>query len=90
MNPWKDDGTQDHTAIYSDLDWKENPTKASIICLGVMIVLNPIIFLFCRVLSRLLPRRLCDEEEGRRIQAEDAANKESLNNDEEAVAPVVY
>lgn len=65
-NPYAegDTPTQDDDAIYGSIAWKNNTTAAVILVLGVLFAANPIIFMVCRTLSRLLPRRLCEEESG--------------------------
>ena len=56
---------EDDDAIYvSILAWKNNTTAAVVMLLGVLFAANPIIFMVCRTLSRLLPRRLCEEDSG--------------------------
>jgi hypothetical protein len=59
-NPYADGDTpsQDDDAIYDSLAWKNNTTASAILVLVVLFVANPIIFVMCRALSRLLPRRL--------------------------------
>ncbi|KAL3774702.1 hypothetical protein ACHAW5_003774 [Stephanodiscus triporus] len=61
-NPYADGETptQDDDAIYSSLAWKNNTAGAAILSVIVLIVANPIIFMMCRALSRLLPRQLCE------------------------------
>ena len=63
-NPYADDGTQSDDAIYDSLAWKNNNKSAMILSVGILLVGNPIIFLLCRAVSRLPPRRLCGEGEG--------------------------
>ena len=65
-NPYADGDTptEDDDAIYGSIAWKNNTTAAVILVLGVLFAANPIIFMVCRTLSRLLPRRLCEEESG--------------------------
>jgi hypothetical protein len=62
-NPYAegDTPTQDDDAIYSSLAWKNDAAGAAILSVIVLIVANPIIFMICRALSQLLPRRLCEE-----------------------------
>ena len=50
---------------------------------GVLFVANPIVFVFCRAVSRMLPRRLLDNSE---VQL--SYKGQSFDNDDEAV--VVY
>lgn len=52
-NPYNEDKT-----IYSWLDWKTDTASAIMLALFVLIIVNPAVFVFCRSLSRLLPRRL--------------------------------
>jgi hypothetical protein len=63
-NPYADGDTptQDDDAIFGSLAWKNNTTASVILFLGVLFAVNPIIFMMCRALSRLLPRRLCEED----------------------------
>lgn len=80
-NPYVDtDEDKTDDAIYSTLAWKNNTTTAAIVSLGVVFIANPVIFLFCRALSRILPRRLCE--------VSDEQGSAKLHDDEEAV--VVY
>lgn len=80
-NPYVDtDEDKTDDAIYSTLAWKNNTTTAAIVSLGVVFIANPIIFLFCRALSRILPRRLCE--------VSDEQRSAKLHDEEEAV--VVY
>ena len=62
-NPWQRAGYKDDDAIYPPLRWKTETTQAAILCVIIMLVSNPIVFVFCRWLSRILPLRLIDEEE---------------------------
>ena len=80
-NPYVDtDEDKTDDAIYSTLAWKNNTTTAAIVSLGVVFIANPVIFLFCRALSRILPRRLCE--------VSDDQGSTQLHDEEEAV--VVY
>ena len=65
-NPYADGDTptEDDDAIYGSIAWKNNTTAAVVLVLGVLFAANPIIFMVCRTLSRLLPRRLCEEDSG--------------------------
>jgi hypothetical protein len=56
--------TQDDDAIYSSLAWKNQTTQASIFVAVVLIVVNPIIFVVCMALSRLLPLQIATGNEG--------------------------
>ena len=75
-NPYADgeDATRDDDAIYNSIAWKDNPDGAAIVSVVVLFVVNPVIFLAYRTLSRLLPRRLCEDGGG------------TGNTDEEAVS----
>lgn len=85
-NPYKDDGSRDDDAIYNTIAWKNDPATAGLVCAGVFFVGYPVVFSFCRMVSRLPPRRLCDEED-RKFEAGGTAEKEgTLVNDEEAPA----
>jgi hypothetical protein len=61
-NPYADGetATQNDDAIYDSLAWKNDTAEAAIVSVIVLIVANPIIFMMCRALSRLLPRQLCE------------------------------
>jgi len=83
-NPYADDGTQNDDAIYASLAWKTDTTGAATLSVGVLFVANPVIFLFCRVLSRLLPRRLYEEEGQQSFKGQ-----QQSFNDEEAVMGMV-
>lgn len=84
-NPYKDDGSRDDDALYESLRWKTNTSGTAILSVLVVFVLSPLVFLLCRALSRLLPRRLCENVEGSAI----FRGPKSFDNDEEAAA-VVY
>jgi len=79
-NPYKDDGTQDDDAIYGSIAWKAKPIDTTILVVGVFFLVNPIVFLVCRLLSRLLPRRLVRGEENEQL----FKGGKSSRNDEEA------
>lgn len=84
-NPYKDDGSRDDDALYESLRWKTNTSGTAILSVLVVFVLSPLVFLLCRALSRLLPRRLCENVEG----SATFRGPKSFDNDEEAAA-VVY
>ena len=67
----------------SQLAWKNDTVGAVVMTIGVLFVANPIVFVFCRAVSRMLPRRLLDNSE---VQL--SYKRQSFDNDEEAV--VVY
>ena len=67
----------------SQLAWKNDTVGAVVMTVGVLFVANPIVFVFCRAVSRILPRRLLDNSE---MQL--SYKRQSFDNDEEAV--VVY
>lgn len=79
-NPYVDDGSQDDDAIYPSLKWKKNPGSSTILSVLVLFVVNPIVFMLCRAVLRLFPRRLYENS--------DKERKTHDGNDEEAV--VVY
>lgn len=93
-NPYYDDGTRDNDAIYDSMAWKENPTTAAIISVAVFFIAYPVVFLFCRALSRLPPMRFCEQKGEHsfkgQIQATQDMVAHNFENDEEAVAAVVY
>lgn len=62
-NPWQEAGYQDDDAIYPPLRWKTNTGMVIVLCVILMCVVNPIVFLICRWISRLLPKRLAEVEE---------------------------
>lgn len=57
-NPYEEDGTQSDDAIYASLAWRDDSRGAAILTVGVLAVGNPVVFLVCRGVSRLFPRRL--------------------------------
>jgi len=61
-NPYRESGAQDDDAIYSSLRWKTNTASAVTTAVLVLVVANPILFLLCRAVSRLPPRRLVTTE----------------------------
>ena len=81
-NPWRAEDDDDD-ALYDSLAWKNNTVFAVVMSVAVLLVFNPIIFLLCRAVSRLPPRRFCGEGEGQQHF------KGQSPNDEEAAA-VVY
>jgi len=66
-NPYKDDGSQDDDAIYDSLAWKNDTVKALRLSLMLVFVANPIIYLLCRLVSRLPTKRLCEDCEGQQL-----------------------
>lgn len=60
-NPYKESGAQDDDAIYSSMRWKTDSASAVTVAALVLLVANPIVFLLCRAVSRLPPRRLVDK-----------------------------
>ena len=50
--------SDDSSPIYAWLDWKNSMHSAILLALFVLILLDPAIFLMCRNVSRMLPRRL--------------------------------
>ena len=65
-NPYAngEDAARDDDAIYDSVAWQNNPDGAAIVSVVVLFVVNPVIFLACRALSRLLPGRSCEEGGG--------------------------
>lgn len=64
-NPNKNDGSDDgdlesndDDAIYTVMSWKNNTTFAVILSVALLLVIIPGIFFICRVVTRLLPRRV--------------------------------
>lgn len=66
-NPDADEGNDD--ALYATLAWKNNTAGAAALSAGLLCVANPVSFLVCRALSRLLPRRLHEEGEQQEFQS---------------------
>ncbi|KAL7518710.1 hypothetical protein ACHAWX_003520 [Stephanocyclus meneghinianus] len=60
-NPYKESGAQDDDAIYSSMRWKTDTASAVTVAALALLVANPIVFLLCRAVSRLPPRRLVDK-----------------------------
>mmetsp|Transcript_19534 Transcript_19534/g.42480 ORF Transcript_19534/g.42480 Transcript_19534/m.42480 type:complete len:306 (-) Transcript_19534:468-1385(-) len=60
-NPYEEDGTQSDDAIYASLAWRNDTRGAAILTAGVLVVGNPVVFLVCRGVSRLFPRRLRED-----------------------------
>lgn len=93
-NPYNNGVDQDDDGIYSSIAWRNNPARSGIICGGVFFIGYPVIFMICRLLSRLPPMRCCEEEDRKFEAGETGENVEtkpgSLNNDEEAPQAVVY
>eukprot|EP00578_Thalassiosira_sp_NH16_P027103 CAMPEP_0181082538 /NCGR_PEP_ID=MMETSP1071-20121207/3674_1 /TAXON_ID=35127 /ORGANISM="Thalassiosira sp., Strain NH16" /LENGTH=302 /DNA_ID=CAMNT_0023164129 /DNA_START=226 /DNA_END=1134 /DNA_ORIENTATION=- len=81
-NPYKEDGTQDDDAIYASIAWMNNPKVTSIVVVGIFFLVNPAVFFMCRAVSRLIPRRFCDEEEKKRTFK--GGEQQQLSNDEES------
>jgi len=94
-NPYKDDGTQNDDGIYTSIAWKNDPARTGIICGGVLFIGYPVVFTCCRMLSRLPPRRYCEDEDhkfegGENGDIVEDTTPESFNNDEEAPQAVVF
>ena len=62
-NPYQEAGYMDDDAIYPHLRWKTNTSQVIILAVILLLVVNPIVFLLCRWISRVLPRRLVVEQE---------------------------
>ncbi len=62
-NPYRESGFQDDDSIYGSMKWKTNMTSAVVLAVLLLFVGNPIVFVLCRGLSRLLPRRLIVDDE---------------------------
>lgn len=80
-NPYNDGVDKTDDAIYDSLAWKNNVANAAILSVGVVFVFNPIVFLFCRAVSRMFPRRLIEEVDktfqGGQQQSSDATDEEA-------------
>jgi hypothetical protein len=50
--------------IYEWLDWKTDIHSAVLLSLFVLVLVNPAVFVLCRSVSRILPRRLKSSEKG--------------------------
>mmetsp|Transcript_2968 Transcript_2968/g.4673 ORF Transcript_2968/g.4673 Transcript_2968/m.4673 type:complete len:130 (+) Transcript_2968:124-513(+) len=75
-NPYADAGEQNDDAIYDVLAWKNKTIGAVILTLVLLFVVSPILFLFCRVISRIPPRRLCEEGAGQHCENGAAADSQ--------------
>ena len=62
-NPYKDGGTQTGYVIYEPLTWRNRTVPTLSLLLMIVFVVNPVIFLLLRTVSRLAPGRLCKEFE---------------------------
>ena len=69
-------------ALYSVLDWSDNPTKAAIISVIVIFVVIPVVFLLCWMLSVWSCCLKCDGSR-RQIYREDEGGKADSYQDEE-------
>ena len=72
-NPYAEDGTQSDDAIYATLAWKNKPVPSLVLAAGILLVVNPLIFVLLRAVSRWPPRRLCDEGATRIFRASDSS-----------------
>ena len=65
-NPFHDAGEIDDDAIYTTLRWKRNTTQVIVFVTLFLLVVNPTVFLLCRWVSRIMPKRLVviEENEG--------------------------
>ena len=63
-NPYAegDEPTESDDAIYDSIAWKNNMKPTVILIVVLLLVANPIIFLFCRLLSRILPQRFSEKK----------------------------
>lgn len=59
-NPNRNDGDPDtdDDSIYGAISWKNSTTSAVVLSVAVVLVVNPLLFLLCRFITRLPPRRL--------------------------------
>ena len=92
-NPYKDNGEQDDDAIYASMKWKENTASAVILGVLVLFVANPIIFWFCRGVSRLFSMRLKEDgpmvvESGGDVEMAGGEENGGAFDDEEPMKPV--
>ena len=62
-NPYQETGYQDDDALYPTLRWKTNTASTIILCVILLVVVNPVVFLMCRWISRMMPMRLVTVEE---------------------------
>ena len=63
-NPYAegDEPTESDDAIYDSIAWKNNMKPTVILIMVLLLVANPIIFLFCRLLSRILHQRFSEKK----------------------------
>lgn len=61
-NPYQEAGYQDDDAIYPTLRWKTNTGEVAVLVAILLFVVDPVVFLLCRWVSRLLPKRLVNVE----------------------------
>jgi hypothetical protein len=61
-NPYQEAGYQDDDAIYPTLRWKTNTGEVAVLVAILLLVVDPVVFLLCRWVSRLFPKRLVDVE----------------------------
>jgi len=54
-NPYRE---EEDGAIYSWLNWKSDTASAVMMALFCLIIVNPVVFILCRAVSRVFPRRL--------------------------------
>lgn len=54
-NPYRE---EEDGVIYSWLDWKNDTASAVMMALFCLIIVNPVVFILCRAVSRVFPRRL--------------------------------
>ena len=59
-NPYQEDGYQDDDAIYATLRWKTSTPECVALSAIILLVVNPTVFMLCRWVSRILPKRLVD------------------------------
>jgi hypothetical protein len=83
-NPWQDAGYQDDDAIYPPLRWKTNTTSVIVLCVILLLIVNPAVFLICRWISRVLPKRLTETEpKSADVELADGAHIDQFANDNE-------
>ncbi|KAL3803680.1 hypothetical protein HJC23_003734, partial [Cyclotella cryptica] len=80
-------------AIYGWLNWESDTASAVMMALFCLIIVNPVVFMLCRAVSRLLPRRLQDTASKRSIILEKHLKisvEEGTDDDVEREVDVTY
>lgn len=81
-NPYQEAGEMDDDAIYTSMRWKTNTTQVIVFVVILLLVVNPVVFLLCRWVSRIMPKRLIVVEENVDDAEHEKAEVDSCTSEE--------